>query len=98
VAGSGRSALDALNVTEYRDHDRWLRLMMACHAAGIDGEVFIRWSTGDPIYAEDGEEIRRRWDSLQTDGGITEWALRVEIRLAQLNKGICPKHAMDLRK
>jgi hypothetical protein len=50
----------------------------------------------DPIYADDAEEIGRRWDSLKADGGITAWALRVEVRLAQLNKGICPKHAMKV--
>jgi hypothetical protein len=66
--------------------------MMACHSAGIEREAFIAWSVSDPIYAGDAEEIERRWDSLRADGGITAWALRTEIRLAQLNRGECPKH------
>jgi hypothetical protein len=29
---------------------------------------------------------------LKAEGGITAWHLRVEIRLAQLNQGACPKY------
>ncbi len=67
--------LSKLDVLEYGgDHDRWLELMMAAHAAtgGAGREEFVRWSTCDPEYADHGAEIRTRWNSLRTDGGSTE--------------------------
>jgi len=68
-------ALEALDPTEFRDHDTWLRLMMACHHAS-DGDArheFIEWSTMDPSYAHDADIIGRRWDSLHGEkaGAIT---------------------------
>ena len=61
-------ALTHLEVSDYRDHAKWLELMMASHdATGGDGcDEFVRWSTGDPEYAEQGGSIARRWDSLDT--------------------------------
>lgn len=58
--------LDGLNPLEFRDHDAWFRLMMSCHHAtgGHGAEEFIAWSTADPKYADHGEDIRRRWESL----------------------------------
>jgi hypothetical protein len=92
MQGSSIQGLAQLDPLDYRAHDDWLRLMMSCHAAGIDREEFIEWSTSDPLYVGDAQDIGRRWDSLRADGGITARTLQVEIRLAQLNKGICPKH------
>ena len=58
--------LSGLDVFDYRDHDRWLELMMACHdaTAGTGRAEWIEWSTQDPNYAGAGEEIGSRWDSL----------------------------------
>src|SRR5581483_5529145 len=68
-------ALEALNPTDFRDHNEWLTLMMACHHAsnGDARPEFIEWSTQDQQYANDADVIGRRWDSLHTDkpGGIT---------------------------
>ena len=50
--GRALEALRKLDVTQYRQHDFWLRLMMSAHAAGVDRDDFIEWSTGDPTYAE----------------------------------------------
>ncbi|MCL4709617.1 MAG: bifunctional DNA primase/polymerase [Pseudorhodoplanes sp.] len=66
--------LEHIDVADYRDGQRWQELMMACHqatsGAGID--EFIDWSVSDPPYADHGETIRRRWNSLDTKrGGIT---------------------------
>ena len=55
------------------------------NAAGVEREAFIAWSTGDPLYAEDGEEIGERWDSFKGDGGITGETLFREARLDELN-------------
>jgi hypothetical protein len=81
-------ALCKLNPVDYREHDEWLRLMMAAHVAGIDRETFIKWSIGDSSYANAAEEIGRRWDSLKTDGGVTARALFVEARLAELDRNL----------
>jgi hypothetical protein len=85
--------LGQLDVTHYRNYGDWLRLMMACRVAGSDRGDWIEWCVSDPMYADDAAEIERLWDTLKVDR-ITGWALRVEIRLAQLRNGICPKHTM----
>jgi hypothetical protein len=70
-----RKALEGLDVTQFRDHDKWLQLMMAAHSAtnGLACEEFVEFSTSDPLYADHAEEIRKRWESLNTSkpGGIT---------------------------
>lgn len=67
--------LEHLDVADYRDHGRWLELMMACHnaTAGAGRDEFVAWSTGDPEYAGQAAVIAGRWDSLDPSaaGGIT---------------------------
>ncbi len=69
-------ALTKLEVRDYQDQGKWFRLMCAVHHAS-DGDArteFIEWCIGDPEYANDGEAVGRRWDSLHTkrqDGTIT---------------------------
>ncbi len=55
---------------DFRDHDRWLQLMMAVHhaSAGAAREEFAAWCERDPLYADDGEAVRYRWDSLCRNG------------------------------
>jgi hypothetical protein len=67
----GLSAADTickLDPTEFREYTKWLHLMMACHAAGIEREAFVEWSAGDPLYAGAGEGIRRMWNALKAGG------------------------------
>lgn len=68
-------ALAALDVLKFKQHDEWLKLMMACHHAsnGDARDEFVEWSTGDPDYADDADLIGRRWDSLhaQRVDGVT---------------------------
>lgn len=61
--------LEGLDPTQFRDHDRWLELMMASHhaTAGEGRDEFLEWSTSDPQYARDAWLIGRRWDSLHAD-------------------------------
>jgi hypothetical protein len=89
--GGVGGALGKLDPTKYREHGEWVRLMMAAHSAGIRREDWIEWCVTDPLYAEEGEEVGRRWDNLKVDR-ITAWAFRVELRLADLDRGVCPKH------
>ncbi len=82
VSGGGQysqaqlaKALDALDPTEFRDHSDWLRLMMAAHhASGGDARSeFVEWSASDPNYADEADNIGRRWDSLHAErnDGVT---------------------------
>jgi AAA domain/Bifunctional DNA primase/polymerase, N-terminal/Primase C terminal 2 (PriCT-2) len=61
--------LSELDPSDYREHERWLELMMACHhaTAGEGREEFIEWSTNDPPYADHAHKIRDRWNSLSAD-------------------------------
>jgi len=61
--------LSALDPTDFRDHDKWLTVMQACHHAsgGSAKAEFVTWSAGDPDYADMSEEVGRRWDSLHAD-------------------------------
>lgn len=62
--------LDRLDTEDFRDHERWLQLMMACHhaSAGAAREEFVEWCGRDPLYASDGPEVSYRWDSLRRHG------------------------------
>jgi hypothetical protein len=68
------AALRQLDPRDWQNHDRWLQLMTACRAEGIERDDFIEWSVGDPDYADDGEIIARRWDSLAPKHGGALWA------------------------
>ncbi|WP_439684887.1 bifunctional DNA primase/polymerase [Cupriavidus oxalaticus] len=61
--------LEQLDPEDFRDHDEWLTLMMACHhaTAGEGRQEFIDWSTQDPEYVDDGRIIGHRWDSLHAN-------------------------------
>lgn len=63
--------LELLDVADYKDHTKWLELMMACHhaTAGEGRDEFIEWSTSDPDYADHDVKIGQRWDSLHADNG-----------------------------
>ena len=69
------AALLKLDPLDYGDHDSWLRVMMAAHAAGIAQDVFIEWSTSDPQYADDAEIISRRWEVLPSKATLTAGSL-----------------------
>ncbi len=70
-AGMLSQTLGQLAPEDFRDHDEWLTLMMACHHAtnGDGRQEFIDWSTQDPMYQDDGWIIGRRWDSLHAESG-----------------------------
>lgn len=79
-------ALAGLSVEDFRDHDKWLALMMSCHhATGGEGRYeFIEWSTTDSIFADRAEEIGRRWDSChaERDDGRTAATLNMYLEEA----------------
>jgi hypothetical protein len=56
-------------------------MLAAHHSTNGDGrEEFIEWSTSDPQYANDGDLIGRRWDSLLADADALEESLVVHVR------------------
>lgn len=84
-------ALAGINPEDLRDHADWLQAMMAAHhGTGGEGRAeFVEWSTSDPEYADHGEEIGRRWDSLHADrdDGVT---------IASLNRWLVKADRKDL--
>lgn len=91
------ASLEHLDPTDYRDHERWLELMMACHHA-TDGEArqeFIDWSTSDPAFADHEWIVGRRWDSLHADrdGAVTIATLRRHLN--DVGADIAPPDAAD---
>lgn len=62
-----KERLNLLNVDDFRDHQKWLSLMLACtHSSTVlDGkEAFMDWTTGNGKgeYAGDWDLINDRWD------------------------------------
>ncbi|HTN88826.1 MAG TPA: AAA family ATPase [Sorangium sp.] len=91
------ASMEHLEPADYRDHGRWLELMMACHHA-TDGEgrqEFIDWSTSDPAYADHEWIVGRRWDSLHADrdGAVTIATLRRHLN--EVGADIAPPDAAD---
>lgn len=60
--------LAALDPVQFRDHDKWFRIMCACHdaTAGHGLGEFLEWCFRDDLYATAAHEeaITRRWNSL----------------------------------
>ncbi|MEJ0022092.1 MAG: PriCT-2 domain-containing protein [Alphaproteobacteria bacterium] len=69
--------LEALDPADFRAHDEWLELMMACHEStgGAGADEFISWSISDPEYANQANVIRERWRGLKCSGGVTRATL-----------------------
>jgi hypothetical protein len=65
---SAADTIGKLDPCAFRDYTKWLHLMMACHAAGIEREAFVEWSISDPLYANDAESVRRQWNGLKAEG------------------------------
>lgn len=75
-----QTLLDQLVVEEFRDHEAWLQLMMACHAAtqGEGMNEFVAWSTSDEMFAHVGSDIAYRWETFNADakGGLKYGSLK----------------------
>ncbi|NTT26274.1 AAA family ATPase [Pseudomonas aeruginosa] len=91
------ASLEHLDPTDFREHDAWCELMMACHHAtdGAGRQEFIDWSTSDPEFADHEWIVGRRWDSLHAgrDDAVTIATLRR--RLNEAGSDIAPPDAAD---
>jgi hypothetical protein len=86
-------ALWKLNPCEWRGRrEQWLDLMNGCKGAGIDVETFVKWSTSDEVYRDDGEQIRQDWRSLAgVHGGGLHAALQQRaIKVGQHTPAVPP--------
>ncbi|OYU90126.1 MAG: hypothetical protein CFE29_14095 [Bradyrhizobiaceae bacterium PARB1] len=76
--------LDTMDARKFRDQQRWLNILMACHHAsnGDARSEFIEWSISDPQYQNDASIIGRRWDSLHRGraDGIKSGTLEMYVR------------------
>jgi Bifunctional DNA primase/polymerase, N-terminal/Primase C terminal 2 (PriCT-2) len=76
--GDAVGVLDALGKLDPEcwrgKHDEWLALMMACKFVGVGVDDFVEWSIGDPVYANDEDVIRRKWESVAPKHGGALWA------------------------
>lgn len=81
--------LSQLDPVEYRDHDKWLQIMMGAHSAtgGAGLEEFTAWSVQDSMYAHAGATIAHRWDSFDPNakGGVTVKSLEHISRFLKIN-------------
>lgn len=91
------ASLEHLDPTDFREHEAWCELMMACHHAtdGAGRQEFIDWSTSDPKFADHEWIVGRRWDSLHAgrDDAVTIATLRR--RLNEAGSDIAPPNAAD---
>jgi P4 family phage/plasmid primase-like protien len=72
-----RGHLAKIPATGYRDYQEWLKIGMAIHAAsGGDPEaeeLWVSWSTSDPLYSDAEEVQRAKWASFndRRSDGVT---------------------------
>jgi hypothetical protein len=51
------------------EHDPWFELLMGCKFVGISLADFVEWSTSDPDYVNEADEIARQWRSVEPRHG-----------------------------
>jgi hypothetical protein len=91
------TSLEHLDPTDFREHDAWRELMMACHHAtdGAGRQEFIDWSTSDPKFADHEWIVGRRWDSLHADRDDAVTIATLRRRLNEAGADIAPPDAAD---
>lgn len=91
------ASLEHLDPTDFREHDAWRELMMACHHAtdGAGRQEFIDWSTSDPKFADHEWIVGRRWDSLHADRDDAVTIATLRRRLNEAGTDIAPPDAAD---
>lgn len=91
------ASLEHLDPADFREHDAWRELMMACHHAtdGAGRQEFIDWSTSDPEFADHEWIIGRRWDSLHADRDDAVTIATLRRRLNEAGADIAPPDAAD---
>lgn len=91
------ASLEHLDPTDFREHDAWRELMMACHHAtdGSGRQEFIDWSTSDPKFADHEWIVGRRWDSLHADRDDAVTIATLRRRLNEAGSDIAPPDAAE---
>jgi hypothetical protein len=61
-----RAALDQLDPCAFEgDRERWVAFMNGAKAIGAPMELFAEWTSHNPAYQRNDEEIERNWHSLR---------------------------------
>ncbi|WP_300621407.1 AAA family ATPase [Dokdonella sp.] len=91
------ASLEYLDPMDFREHDAWRELMMACHHAtdGAGRQEFIDWSTSDPKFADHEWIVGRRWDSLHADRDDAVTIATLRRRLNEAGSDIAPPDAAE---
>ncbi|MBH1764599.1 AAA family ATPase [Stenotrophomonas maltophilia] len=91
------ASLEHLDPTDFREHEAWCELMMACHHAtdGAGRQEFIDWSTSDPKFADHEWIVGRRWDSLHAGRADAVTIATLRRRLNEAGSDIAPPNAAD---
>jgi hypothetical protein len=86
-----------LDPRKWREYGRWLGLMTACKAEGIDCAAWVEWSVQDERYADDGPIIERLWAGCRPEHGGALFAALAEagIRLASHHTSQCTPHRQE---
>ncbi len=67
TASAIRACLDQIDPTDFREYDDWRNLMFSVHHASAGAaevrELYVRWSTSDPEYADARGDIEMMWDA-----------------------------------
>lgn len=77
--------LGGLPAGDYGTNDKWLPIAMAAHHAtgGLGEDEFVAWCETDPLYADRGEEARKRWASFswgKRDRAVTAKTIYAALR------------------
>jgi hypothetical protein len=84
------TALRKMDACDWRgEYKQWFALMTACCFEGISESNFVDWSTSDPVYATDGNVIRRMWRKLNPQHGGALFAALTErgIKVGRTGRG-----------
>jgi Bifunctional DNA primase/polymerase, N-terminal len=75
-----RAALDQLNPCAFEgDRERWVAFMNGAKAIGVPMELFAEWTSRNPAYERNDDEIERNWHSVR---GLHAGAFYAELKAA----------------
>jgi hypothetical protein len=75
-----RAALDQLDPCAFEgDRERWIAFMNGAKAIGAPMELFAEWTSRNPAYQRNDDEIERNWHSLR---GLHAGAFYAELKAA----------------
>lgn len=78
-----KECLSYIPIKDFRDYNDWLRIGMSIHSAsGGDPEaeqLWIDWSTSDPLYANAEKSAEGKWESFKNTGITANTLVKIAI-------------------